>query len=217
MEDFKEMVTEQPAPQVKKKHIVREYAESIIIAVLLALVIRTFVVQAFKIPSGSMEDTLLVGDHLLVTKFLYGTKIPFTDTKILKIRDPQRGDVVVFEYPEDPSKDFIKRVIGVPGDVVEGKDKKVYVNGKLFENPHEVHKEKEIIPKAQNPRDSFGPITVPADSYFMMGDNRDRSYDSRFWGFVKSSKIKGKALIKYWSWDSEKFRVRFKNIGRLID
>lgn len=203
--------------QPKKKHIVREYAESIIIAVLLALFIRTFIVQAFKIPSGSMEDTLLIGDHLLVNKFLYGIKIPFTDNKILKIRDPRRGDVIVFEYPEDPSKDFIKRVIGVPGDVVEGKDKKVYVNGTLYVNVHEVHKEKDIIPKAQNPRDTFGPVTVPADSYFVMGDNRDRSYDSRFWGFVKSSKIKGKAFIKYWSWDKDKFRIRFKNIGRLIE
>jgi len=217
MEGYENMAETGGEQLVKKKHIVREYAESIIVAVLLALVIRTFVIQAFKIPSGSMEDTLAIGDHLLVTKFLYGTKIPFTDTKILKIRDPQRGDVVVFEYPEDPSKDFIKRVVGIPGDVVEGKDKKVFVNGKPFENPHEIHKEREIIPKAQNPRDTFGPVTVPPDSYFVMGDNRDRSYDSRFWGFVKSSKIKGKALIKYWSWDSEKFRVRFKNIGRLID
>jgi signal peptidase I len=216
MEDTDKLVEPTGQP-IKKKHIVREYAESIIVAVLLALVIRTFIVQAFKIPSGSMEDTLLVGDHLLVTKFLYGSKIPFTDTKILKIRDPQRGDVVVFEYPEDPSKDFIKRVVGLPGDVVEGKEKKVFVNGKPFENPHEIHKEQEIIPKAQNPRDTFGPVKVPADSYFMMGDNRDRSYDSRFWGVVKSSKIKGKALIKYWSWDSDKFTVRFKNIGRLID
>jgi signal peptidase I len=217
MEDYKEMEGTGGEQLVSKKHIVREYAESIIVAILLALVIRTFVIQAFKIPSGSMEDTLQIGDHLLVTKFLYGTKIPFTDTKILKIRDPQRGDVVVFEYPEDPSKDFIKRVVGLPGDVVEGREKKVFVNGKPFENPHEVHKEQEIIPKAQNPRDTFGPVTVPAGSYFVMGDNRDRSYDSRFWGFVKSSKIKGKALIKYWSWDNEKFRIRFKNIGRLID
>lgn len=217
MEDYKNIVDPATGATVKKKHIVREYTESIIVAVILALIIRTFFVQAFKIPSGSMEDTLLIGDHLLVSKFLYGTKIPFTDTKILKIRDPKRGDVVVFEYPEDPSKDFIKRVVGTPGDVVEGKDKKVFVNGKLYENPHEIHKEQEIIPKAQNPRDTFGPVTVPADSYFVMGDNRDRSYDSRFWGFVKSSKLKGKAFIKYWSWDSDKFSVRFRNIGRLID
>ena len=203
--------------QPKKKHIVREYAESIIIAVILALIIRTFIVQAFKIPSGSMEDTLAIGDHILVSKFIYGMKIPFTDTRFLKIRDPRQGDVMVFEYPEDPSKDFIKRVIGTPGDTVEVKDKKVYVNGTLYANPHEVHKEPEIIPREQNPRDNMGPVKVPADSYFMMGDNRDRSYDSRFWGFVKSDKIKGLAFIKYWSWDNEHFRVRWRNIGKLVD
>jgi len=205
-----------PEP-VKRKSLIREYAESIAIAILLALVIRTYLVQAFKIPSGSMEDTLAIGDHLLVSKFMYGTKIPFVDTRVLKVRDPRRGDVIVFEYPEDPSKDFIKRVIGVPGDVVEGKEKKVYVNGTLYENPHEVHKEKDIIPKEMNPRDTFGPVTVPAGSYFVMGDNRDRSYDSRFWKFVRRDQIKGLAFIKYWSWDREKLRPRFGNIGRLIN
>ena len=201
----------------KRKHIVREYAESIVIAIILALIIRTFIVQAFKIPSGSMEDTLAVGDHILVNKFIYGTKIPFTDNRILKIRDPKRGDVIVFEYPEDPSKDFIKRIVGTPGDVVQVRDKKVYINNELYENSHEVHKEKEIIPQAQNPRDNTKLITVPPDAYFVMGDNRDRSYDSRFWGFVKDEKIKGLAFIKYWSWDKEKFRVRFGSIGKLID
>jgi signal peptidase I len=200
-----------------KKHIIREYAESIIIAVILALIIRTFLVQAFKIPSGSMEDTLAIGDHILVNKFLYGTKIPFTDKRIFKIRDPQRGDVIVFEYPEDPSKDFIKRVIGTPGDVIEEKDKKVFVNGQPYVNLHEVHKESDLIPREQNPRDNFGPVKVPEDYYFVMGDNRDRSYDSRFWGFVKNPKIKGLAFIKYWSWDSTRFRVRWRNIGRLIN
>jgi signal peptidase I len=202
---------------VGKKHIIREYAESIIIAIILALIIRTFLVQAFKIPSGSMEDTLAIGDHILVNKFLYGSKIPFTDKRILKIRDPRRGDVIVFEYPEDPSKDFIKRVIGTPGDVIEEKDKQVYVNGQPYVNPHEVHKEKDLIPREQNPRDNFGPVKVPEDSYFVMGDNRDRSYDSRFWGFVKNPKIKGLAFIKYWSWDSARFRVRWGSIGKLIN
>lgn len=211
-----ELTSAQPEP-VKKKSLIREYAESIAIAVLLALVIRTYLVQAFKIPSGSMEDTLAIGDHLLVNKFIYGTKIPFVDKRVLTIRDPRQGDVIVFEYPEDPSKDFIKRVIGTPGDVVEEKDKKVYVNGKLYVNPHEIHKEKDLIPKEVNPRDNFGPITVPPSSYFVMGDNRDRSYDSRFWGFVPMDKIKGLAFIKYWSWDSEKFRPRFGSIGKLIN
>jgi signal peptidase I len=205
-----------PEP-VKKKGLIREYAESIAIAILLALVIRTFLVQAFKIPSGSMEDTLVIGDHLLVSKFIYGTKIPFSDKRVLTLRDPRRGDVIVFEYPEDPSKDFIKRVVGIPGDVVEGKDKKVFVNGTHYQNPHEVHKEKDIIPKEMNPRDSFGPITVPENSYFCMGDNRDRSYDSRFWKFVRRDQIKGLAFIKYWSWDREKLRPRLGSIGRLID
>ncbi len=220
MEDIQESSTPESAaaaPEViKKKSLIREYAESIAIAILLALVIRTYLVQAFKIPSGSMEDTLLVGDHLLVSKFMYGTKVPFADKRILTVRDPRRGDVIVFEYPEDPSKDFIKRVIGVPGDVVEGKEKKVFVNGTVYENPHEIHKEKEVIPKEMNPRDTFGPVTVPADSYFVMGDNRDRSYDSRFWKFVRRDQIKGLAFIKYWSWDHEKMRPRLGNVGRLI-
>ncbi len=203
--------------QPKKKHIVREYAESIVVAVILALIIRTFIVQAFKIPSGSMEDTLAIGDHILVSKFIYGMKIPFMEGRYLKIRDPRRGDVMVFEYPEDPSKDFIKRVIGTPGDTIQVKEKKVYVNGVPYNNPHEVHKESDLFPKEQNPRDNMGPVKVPADSYFMMGDNRDRSYDSRFWGFVKSDKIKGLAFIKYWSWDNEHFRVRWRSIGKLID
>lgn len=208
---------QQPEPVIKRKSLIREYAESIAIAILLALVIRTYLVQAFKIPSGSMEDTLAIGDHLLVSKFIYGTKLPFNDKRVLTLRDPRQGDVIVFEYPEDPSKDFIKRIVGTPGDVVEGKEKKVYVNGKPYENPHEVHKEKDIIPKEMNPRDTFGPVTVPADSYFVMGDNRDRSYDSRFWKFVKRDQIKGLAFIKYWSWDREKLRPRIGNIGKLIN
>lgn len=222
MEDYKNVVSDKPAqPQAvqkpfKAKHIVREYAESIIIAILLAMVIRTFIVQAFKIPSGSMEDTLAIGDHLLVNKFIYGSKIPFTDTRLLTIRDPRQGDVIVFEYPEDPSKDFIKRVVGTPGDTVEVKDKRVYVNGKLYDSPYEVHKETETIPKEANPRDFKDPVTVPANSYFVMGDNRDRSYDSRFWGVVSKDKIKGLAFIKYWSWDKDNFRVRFGSIGKLI-
>ncbi len=159
----------------------------------------------------------LIGDHLLVNKFVYGLKIPFTDKRVLKIRDPHRGDVIVFEYPEDPSKDFIKRVVGMPGDIVQVINKKVYVNGMLYQNPHEVHKEPDIIPEAQNPRDNTKPVKVPENSYFVMGDNRDRSYDSRFWGFVKNEKIRGLAFIKYWSWDREKNSVRWSRIGRWIE
>lgn len=209
--------------QVVKKPWYREYSEALIVAAILALVIRTFVVQAFKIPSGSMEDTLLVGDHLLVNKFLFGTSIPFTDSRILPIRHPERGDVIVFEFPEDKDKsfferrDFIKRVVGTPGDVVEVRNKQVFVNGERFQLEQEVHKEPEVIPGAVNPRDFMAAVKVPADSYFVMGDNRDRSFDSRFWGFVPMDRIKGLAFIKYWSWDSQQFRPRWNRIGRLID
>ena len=207
----------------KKKHIVREYAESILIAAILALVIRTFVVQAFKIPSGSMEDTLLIGDHLLVNKFIYGSHIPFTHSWILPIREPKRGDVIVFEFPEDTKnpalmfwqkRDFIKRVIGVPGDRVKMVNQTVYVNDKPYVIPQEIHKGSSGYspPELYN----FPEVTVPPDSYFCMGDNRDRSHDSRFWGFVPKDNIKGLAFILYWSWDSEKNRVRFDRIGRLI-
>lgn len=200
----------------KGKSKIREYAESIIWALVLAFIIRSCVIQAFKIPSGSMEDTLAIGDHLFVNKFIYGIKLPFTDKRILKIRDPRRGDVMVFEYPVDRSKDFIKRVIGVPGDVIQVQNKVVYVNGTPYKNPHEVHKETDLLSRQQSPRDNFGPVRVPANSYFMMGDNRDRSYDSRFWGFVKESDIVGKAFIKYWSWDQDSWRVRWGSIGQLI-
>ncbi|MEA3465778.1 MAG: signal peptidase I [Thermodesulfobacteriota bacterium] len=214
--------------KVVKKPWYREYAEALFVAAILALIIRTFVVQAFKIPSGSMEDTLLVGDHLLVCKFIYGTKIPFMDQFVLPLTEPKRGDVIVFEFPEDEGKpwlqrrDFIKRVVGIPGDVIEVRNKNVYVNGKHQLLEQEIHKESSLIlPGTQtSPRDrrDFMPtVTVPESQYFVMGDNRDRSYDSRFWGFVDRSKIKGKAFIKYWSWNSEKTMPRFDRIGRLIE
>ena len=174
-----------------------EYLEALAVALVLAFVIRTFVVQAFKIPSGSMLDTLLIGDHLLVNKFLYGTRIPFTDKVILPIEEPADGDVIVFEFPEDTSKDFIKRIIGAPGDVLEMKDKVVYRNGQKLDEPYVKHTD----PNIQARRDNFGPITVPPGKYFAMGDNRDESYDSRFWGFVDKDKIRGKAWVIYWSWD----------------
>ncbi len=200
----------------KKKSVFREYAEAIIVAAVLALFIRTFVVQAFKIPSGSMKNTILVGDHILVNKFLYGTRIPFTNIKILTIRKPERGDIIVFKYPEKESVDFIKRLIGMPGDVVQVIDKVVYINGKPLTEPYTIHKDSEILPRALEPRDNFGPVTVPPHEYFMMGDNRDRSRDSRFWGFVDESKILGKAMIIYWSWDANNDSVRWNRIGRLV-
>jgi len=208
-----------------KKPWYREWSEALIVAVVLALIIRTFLFQAFKIPSGSMLDTLLIGDHLLVNKFIYGTQIPFVDGRYLALRHPQRGDVIVFEFPEDAGKsyferrDFIKRVIGEPGDIIEIKNKKVYVNGELYDIPQERHKDKDVLPAVASPRDFLNPIKVPENNYFVMGDNRDYSYDSRFWGFVNEKKIKGLAFIKYWSWNSEGdllHKIRFSRIGRLI-
>ena len=200
----------------KPKSIVREYAEAIVIAVLLALFIRSFIVQAFKIPSGSMKDTLFVGDHILVNKFLFGIGIPFTDIHLFPVRDPHRLDVIVFKYPEDETKDFIKRVIGTPGDTIEVRDKIVYVNGNPLNEPYAIHTQNNIYPADIQPRDNFGPVTVPENSYFMMGDNRDQSLDSRFWGFVKRNKIEGKAFLIYWSWDRDRTRVRWKRIANLI-
>jgi len=204
----------------------REWSEALIVAVILALIIRTFLFQAFKIPSGSMLDTLLIGDHLLVNKFIYGTRLPFSDDHYLVLREPKRGDVIVFEFPEDANKsyferrDFIKRVIGEPGDLVEVKNKQVYVNGELYHIPQERHKDPEVIPAIASPRDFMRPVRVPEHNYFVMGDNRDYSYDSRFWGFVDQSKIKGLAFIKYWSWNAKGdllHKIRFDRIGRPIN
>jgi signal peptidase I len=204
----------------RKKSVVREYAESIIIAILLALLIRAFVVQAFKIPSGSMKPTLLVGDHILVNKFIYGIKlrVPFSSLNytLIPISSPKRNDVVVFIYPVDPKKDFIKRVIGLPGDTVQVKNKRVYINNLPIVDPHGVHSDQMIIPEAEQPRDNTGPIIVPPHKYFVMGDNRDESYDSRYWGFVDQKEIIGEAFIIYWSWDRTEFGVRWGRIGKLI-
>lgn len=200
----------------RKKRVIRETIESIVIALILALFIRTFVVQAFKIPSSSMEPTLLVGDHLLVNKFIYGIHIPFTDIRLFPFKKPERGDIIVFNFPKDPKKDFIKRVIAVEGDTVEIRDKKVYINGKPAEDPHAFFAEETILPRVMDQRDNYGPVTVPKDSLFVMGDNRDRSYDSRYWGFVDIKDVEGKALIIYWSWDSNKHIVRFRRIGDII-
>ncbi len=201
---------------MKKKGVVREYAEAIITALILALIIRAFVVQAFKIPSGSMIPTLLVGDHILVAKFIYGTEIPFTDKKILVFREPQKGDIIVFKYPKDPSRDFIKRVIAVGGDVVEGRNKNVFVNGRALKEPYIQHTDNDTRPVGMDVRDNFGPVYVPQGKIFVMGDNRDQSYDSRYWGFVDLDEVKGKAFIIYWSWDGKRHLPRLSRIGRLI-
>jgi signal peptidase I len=198
-----------------KKSLLWEYVEAIITALILALLIRTFVVQAFKIPSGSMIPTLLIGDHILVNKFLYGTQIPFSDKKILIFREPEKGDIIVFKYPENPTKDFIKRVIATEGDMIEEKNKIVYVNGEPVIETHAHHYDPNMHSDSDR-RDTFGRILVPKDKIFVMGDNRDHSYDSRFWGFVDKKEVKGKAFIIYWSWDPDNW-VRFNRIGRLIE
>jgi len=232
----------------KRKSKFREYVEAIAIAVTLALVIRAYVIQAFKIPSGSMIPTLLVGDHILVSKFIYGSQLPFFDDKILVFKTPKKGDIIVFSFPQnkdkpectgtlknisarlvktlqsgnpgylfqDDCKDFIKRVIGIGGDKIEIRDKNLYVNDKLQSEPFIVHSD-QVIESSQ--RDKFGPFIVPRNSVFVMGDNRDQSYDSRYWGVVRMDEIKGKAFIMYWSWnESGKFltKVRWNRLGKLL-
>jgi signal peptidase I len=201
---------------VSKRSRFRENAEAIFIAVIIALFIRTFVVQAFKIPSGSMKPTLQIGDHILVNKFIYGVKVPYLNMLLLPVEKPQRGDIVVFKFPLDPKKDFIKRVIGLPGDVVEIREKKIYVNGQRLNHDPGVFSDPHIIPGNIRPRDNLGPISVPKDALFVMGDNRDESFDSRFWGFVPLRDVNGKAFIIYWSWDSEDFTVRWSRIANLL-
>lgn len=212
--DTKQEVT-QPANSSTKNKL-RENIEALVIAIILALFIRTFVVQAFKIPSGSMQNTLLVGDYILVNKFIYGVKIPFTDTTLIPIENPKRGDIIVFKFPNDPSKDFIKRVVGVGGDTIVIKNKEVFVNGKPEDNTHAIHSDPHVYPPGFQFRDNAGPITVPEGKLFVMGDNRDESNDSRFWGFVDKSAVRGKAFIIYWSWDSEDFDVRWRRLGHII-
>ncbi|WP_461208702.1 signal peptidase I [Desulfocurvus sp. DL9XJH121] len=195
----------------KWQEVVRDWAEALIFALLLALFIRSFVVQAFKIPSGSMLQTLQIGDHLLVNKFIYGIKIPFTDITMIPVSDPEFGDVIVFEYPRDPSMDYIKRVIGLPGDTIEVVDNHVIRNGEAVAEPYISG----LPPKGPLARTHFGPIEVPQGKYFMLGDNRNNSMDSRYWGFVDRSAIVGKAWRIYWSW-AGLTDVRWGRIGQLV-
>ena len=201
----------------KQKSKIREYIEAILLAIVIAFFIRTFVIQAYKIPSGSMKPTLQIGDHILVSKFNYGVKLPFIRSTLIPIGTPNRGDIVVFIYPEDRSKDFIKRLVGLSGDTIEIRDKKILLNGLLWSDPHGVYVDNAIIPGAVQPRDNFGPVKVPEGSIFVMGDNRDESYDSRFWGFVDMKDILGKALIIYWSWNHDEYGVRWGRIGTILN
>lgn len=225
----------------QRKSFYKEWIEPFLIAAVIALFIRQFVVEAFKIPSGSMIPTLVIGDHLLVNKFVYGPRIPFTDARFFKGAEPKRGDIIVFKYPENEDKNFIKRVIGLPGDKIEIRNGVLKIN----DGPVQLHEAEEAVggpPDAgpfaavvrqfdedlgtvthriqylQDQSDkNFGPITVPSEKVFVMGDNRDNSQDSRFWGFVDHSKILGKALVIYWSWDGMDGRwLRWERIGSLI-
>ena len=212
----------------KLKSTIKEYGQALIIALILAFIIRSFVIQAFKIPSGSMLPTLKIGDHLLVNKFIYGVQVPFTDIEIVPVSDPEFQDIVVFEYPEDQSKDFIKRVVGLPGDTIAIRKGRLIRNGKRVNEPYTqfTHNERAAgqYPLENWPphefdrraRDNLGPITIPEDEYFVMGDNRDESYDSRFWGFVQSKDILGEAWIIYWSWKSFT-NIRFSRIGDFVE
>ena len=189
-----------------RKSTAREYFESICVAVILALFVRTFVVQAFKIPTGSMENNLLIGDHLLVNKFVFAPAATALEETLLPIDPIARGDIIVFKYPEDPERDFIKRTIGLPGETIELRNKKVFINGTMLDEPY--------VQYLWTPSDeegtfdfdvrmTYGPVTVPEGQYFMMGDNRDNSQDSRYWGFLPREYIKGKALFVYFSFGDE--------------
>jgi signal peptidase I len=196
----------------KKKSILREYAEALILALLLAFFIRTFLVQAFKIPSESMLATLLVGDHLLASKCVYGINIPFTGLRVYQGEEPARGDIVIFKYPMNPDMEFIKRVIGAPGDVIAVRNKQLFRNGQPVKEDYVRFTD----PDRMEPvRDNYGPVTVPGGKYFVMGDNRDNSSDSRFWGFVDRKAILAKAWRIYWSWEGFG-NMRFDRIGKLI-
>ncbi|MCP4631463.1 MAG: signal peptidase I [candidate division Zixibacteria bacterium] len=205
--------------KVKKtfSQVLWEYAQSLGIALILALMIKTSVVEAYKIPSGSMEDTLLVGDFLLANKFVYGMKlpIPYTDIHLPSIYEPEQGDVIIFKYPRDPSINYIKRCIATEGQVVEIRDKVVYVDGKKYDDPSLMkHTDPRIFPSgAYSIRDNLPPTRVPAGNLFMMGDNRDNSADSRFWGFLDRKLVMGKAMVIHWSWapDDNAPEVKYAN------
>ncbi|MGQ0812798.1 MAG: signal peptidase I [Nitrospiraceae bacterium] len=220
-------------PQAKKS-VIREYAEAIVVAMLLAFAIRVFVVQAFKIPSGSMIPTLLIGDHILVSKLSYGLQWPtnckfhmsfppitcYSAVPLVQFGKPERGDIIVFRFPEDEEKDFIKRIVGLPGDAIQIRNKVVSVNGtSLSDSSYTQRIDPGLIDGMVNPRDNFGPVTVPEDSYFVMGDNRDQSLDSRFWGYVREEKIRGKAFRIYWSWSGQgnwNEWIRWERLGKAI-
>jgi signal peptidase I len=235
-------MTEAQQDKMKNKSFYKEWVEPFLIAAVVALFIRQFAVEAFKIPSGSMIPTLTIGDHLLVNKFVYGPRIPFTDIRIYTGQEPKRGEIIVFRFPRDESKNFIKRVVGLPGDKIELKKGKLFINDELvtvtalgaydgddqrsgppyYDKPMLFDEQlgtvkHHILYLHDQTETNYGPVLVPKDSVFVMGDNRDNSQDSRVWGFVKQNKILGRALIIYWSWDGDHGRwVRWERLGKLI-
>jgi len=202
-----------------KKSVTREYYEAILVAFILALFVRTFVFENFKIPSGSMEDNLLIGDHLVVNKFLFSPNWGSVLHKVLPYRQPRRGDVVVFKYPENPRRDFIKRCIAIGGDTIEIRGKQLWLNGEHQEEPYVVFKDPLVrgigpgVPARFRNRDNFGPYTVPVGSIFCLGDNRDNSLDSRFWGPVPLSYVKGRAVLIYWSYEAQRNDWKWQGFG----
>ncbi|KPL02037.1 MAG: hypothetical protein AMJ73_09340 [candidate division Zixibacteria bacterium SM1_73] len=185
----------------KRKSVLREYVESFAVALILALIIKCSVVEAYKIPSGSMEDTLLIGDFLLANKFIYGAKVPLLPLRLPALAEPKPGDIVIFKYPRNPKVNYIKRCVAVEGQTIEIKDKVLYVDGKRVQDPAlGKHTNPHIRPKGRDPRDNFGPYKVPKGHLFMMGDNRDNSADSRYWGALPRELVLGKAMIIHWSW-----------------
>lgn len=200
--------TKTPPPPFRKS-VAREYLESVVVAIILALFIRTFVVQAFKIPTGSMETNLLIGDHLLVNKMVYSPSRGAIETGVLPKKPIDRGHVVVFKFPEDPTRDFIKRVVGMPGETVEIKQKQVLIDGEPLDESYVRFLQPPLSPdhpeyglRGESLRDDWGPQVVPEDSLFVLGDNRDNSRDSRFWGFLPIDQVKGRALLVYWSYQA---------------
>jgi len=201
----------------------KDWIEPVLIAFVLAMIIRSFIMAPFKIPSGSMEDTLLVGDQLMAVKFTYGFRMPFANKFIVRFSDPKPGEVIVFKYPQDPSKDFIKRCIAVGGQTVEIRDKVVFVDGVKQDNPKYCKFiDPQILPAEYGPRDNMPPETVPEGYMFVMGDNRDNSNDSRFWNYVPYENIIGKAVIIWWSWNHDAplwdmlHRIRWSRFFMLI-
>ncbi len=197
--------------------LIRDYGFSILLAVALALLIRSSLVMAYFVPSGSMLTTMEIGDRFIANKAAYDLRIPFSRISLFHTGEVERGDVVVFKPPFKAEHDFVKRVVGLPGDVILIKDKVLHLNGEPQEEPYVRHTDQAVQPASRSPRDNLGPITVPRGSLFVMGDNRDESYDSRYWGYVPRDLVKGQAKLIYWSWDSDRFRVRWDHLGKYFD